>query len=232
MNEKSKRSKNETIQTTLDILRDSNDRVLQEIHHLSTKRRLREEASYSSSQSHLLSDLTNIANINTPTLHSTESTLKKRKVMTPLRDSLQPPIARQLFLEKDKVHITELSSDEDEKPPHPQIQGMSSFYFPADIGFATIQKTMADIRGICVQAVCDILNFEHDVKFLSCANTNMFALSCQNKLAVIKRCLHPPDTFGRDITWKTPDNKLASAASRVLHIPCLDEEHNRRTTTP
>ena len=130
-------------------------------------------------------------------------------------------MASQLF-KADKVHVTELSSDENEEPSHPQIQAMNSVYFLADMDYITIKKTMADMRGTCVQAICDILNFEHDMKLLFCANTNMYTLLCENKLAAIKRFLHPPDTR-RDMTWNTPDKKRASTASRVLLIPCLDE---------
>ena len=57
--------------------------------------------------------------------------------MTPLQDSLQPPIARQLFLEKDDSLI-ELSSDDDD-PLHPTIQAMRDIFFLSQTDLDTLR---------------------------------------------------------------------------------------------
>ena len=105
LNDSKKLSKYATALATLDILHQSNDKLLQDIHHLSTKRRIREEAGSALSQRcplsdihHLsvkrriretassapserkpLSDVTNAASFNTPHPHNPLSPQRKGK---------------------------------------------------------------------------------------------------------------------------------------------------------
>ena len=57
LNESKNLSKHATALATLDILHQSNDKLLQDIHHLSTKRRMREETGSALSQRCRLSDI-------------------------------------------------------------------------------------------------------------------------------------------------------------------------------
>ena len=184
------------------------------------KRRIRETASSAPSQRKPLSDLTNAASFNTPHPHKPPFTTKKRKATTPVRDSPQPPLARQLFLEKE-AHIIILSSDEDE-PIHPHIRAMTNVYHLSPSDLNSISVKMTDMRGRCALAVCDMLNFEHDVSNLSCANTTIYSLLCQGHFSQVKRLIHPP-AGNDDISWITPPKRRASARSLSLLIPCHDE---------
>ena len=210
------KSKKDTIQTTLNILHESNEKLLQDIHHLSAKRRIRETTNRAPSQRKPLSELTNKASVNTPN----PFTLKTRKVPTPNQDSIQPPLARQLFLEQEAQGVV-LSSDDDE-PIHPHIRAMTNVYHLSPSDLNSISVKMTDMRGRCALAVCDMLNFEHDVSNLSCANTTIYSLLCQGHFSRVKRLIHPP-AGNDDTSWITPPKRRASARSLSLLIPCLDE---------
>ena len=164
--------------------------------------------------------MTNAASFNTPHPHKPPFTTKKRKATTPVRDSPQPPLARQLFLEKE-AHIIILSSDEDE-PIHPHIRAMTNVYHLSPSDLLSISVKMNDMRGKCALAFCDMLNFEHDVSNLSCANTTIYSLLCQGHYAMVKRLIQPP-AGNSDTSWITSPTRRASAQSLILLIPCLDE---------
>ena len=238
MNTTSKRTKRDTITTTLELLRDSNDELLQDIHRLSAKRKEREDASsnHVRAKRKPLSIITNLNHEPCPTHPINQLTSKKkRKLQTPqVEPALRkvkttPPshptsidnafqtanphlsITRQLF-PSGNDSIVELSSDEDD-PFHPTIQAMRNIYYLSPADLFTVQRQFQDTTGRCILAICDKLNFEHDIYSLSCTSTNIYSLLCKGKLMMLKGLIHPPAGFN-DISWVTPPSRRASARSK------------------
>ena len=125
LNGASRLSKHATITTTVDMLQDFNPTILQDIHNLSNKRRMRESMTSATSKRQPLGTLTNLISNSTPS--SPTNPPLKRKATSPPRTSPQPPIARQLF-PAHKDNPFELSSDDDE-PLHPTAQALRNINF-------------------------------------------------------------------------------------------------------
>ena len=131
------------------------------------------------------------------------------------------PVARQPSLDAPDNYII-LSSDEEEEPVPTPVQVMRTLIHLNDTVFASIRDVNADMRGSCVQVICELLNSDHAVSILSCTNTNVYTLLCKGELAQAKRLVQPPQE-NTNTNWITPPLQRSSVQSKVLLIPCLDE---------
>ena len=118
--------------TTLDILEDSIEEPLQDIHRLSIKRKTRESGHSRIQKRRPLHDVTNLKVANpTPCL---KLQLNMSNMVDTGSDNLisyDKPLARQLFAQAED-HPIKLSSDEEEASLHPTIQAMRRLYYLTD----------------------------------------------------------------------------------------------------
>jgi hypothetical protein len=83
------------------------------------------------------------------------------------------------------------------------------------------------VRGTCVQAIIELLHAEKRRENLTCVSTDFYSLLMENKFTEAKELLHPDEECkkGRHVNWKAPDNRIATALSRILIIPCHAINH-------
>jgi hypothetical protein len=124
-----------------------------------------------------------------------------------------------------------LSSGDEDEEITPEIALKPTLHQLAPIDLASVANKNHLMRGTCVQTVAELLHSEKRREDLTCVSTDLYSLIMENKFTQAKKLLHPDEgcEVGRDTNWNMPRNRIATARSRILLIPCHTGNHWFRT---
>ena len=122
-----------------------------------------------------------------------------------------------------EVPAIEISSsgDENEEITN-EMRLKPTLYHLAQIDLESVRNKNTYMRGTCVQAIIELLHAEKRREDLTCVSTDFYTLLMENKFTEAKKLLHPEEGWHN---WEKPANKIATAHSRILIIPCHAVNH-------
>jgi hypothetical protein len=217
-----KKSKMDTVDAAINIMKSSDENNLNEIHQSNIKRGIRE----GNDRRPALSDLTNIT-------RCTDTGTKRKKTETekievdiltnPSPQKMARSSKKEIAEENREAEMIEImSSGEEDEEITEEMRSKPTLYHLTQIDLDSVRQKDNLVRGTCVQAIIELLHAEKGRGDLTCVSTDFYTLLMENKFTEAKKLLHPDEGCHN---WEKPAKKIATATSRILVIPCHAVNH-------
>jgi hypothetical protein len=255
-NAKKKRSKLETVDAAINIMKGSSEKKLQAIHESNIKRGTRERKSENGSKITnnadkssrvALGEITNKKLMigNGEVNREMKMNGKKRKREEKCNNPIKIPISSKLqdenettmkgTTQKEITTINLLSEDKNCENQDGSGSGRTCYHMKMPITQSLKEADLYTVSGYeqlvnskCILAMVEIIHESSDREIISSTNTDLYSYLMKSEWAKAKNLLHPDANARRFAggNWNTPKRTKATAMSSVLLIPCHDEAGN------